>query len=36
MEIKSKENGKELKEIIKNQEFSIKVNYDKSTVITYS
>ncbi|MGI6447001.1 MAG: 4Fe-4S binding protein [Methanobrevibacter boviskoreani] len=32
MEIKSKENGKELKEIIKNQEFSIKVNYDKSTV----
>ena len=32
MKIKAKENNEELKELIKNNEFDIKVNYDKSNI----
>ena len=32
MKIKAKENNEELKELIKNNEFDIKVNYDKSKI----
>lgn len=32
MIIKSKENNEEMKELIKNKKFNIKVNYDKSKI----